>query len=41
MRPIVAVVSWAMLPIAVVVVAFKCAMDFVEDAVINTKRRSK
>jgi hypothetical protein len=41
MRPIVAIVSWVVLPIAVVVVAYKCAIDFVEDAVINIKRRNK
>jgi hypothetical protein len=39
MRNLVGVVTWFVLPIAVVLVAFKCAMDFVEDAVINTKRR--
>jgi hypothetical protein len=39
MRNVVGVVTWLILPIAVVMVAFKCAMDFVEDAVINTKRR--
>jgi hypothetical protein len=39
MRNVVGVVTWLILPIAVVLVAFKCAMDFVEDAVINTKRR--
>jgi len=39
MRNLVGVVTWVVLPIAVVLVAFKCAMDFVEDAVINTKRR--
>lgn len=39
MRAVVGVVSWVMLPIAVVVVAFQCAMDFVEEAVINNNRR--
>jgi hypothetical protein len=39
MRNLVGVVTWLVLPIAVVLVAFKIAMDFVEDAVINTKRR--
>ena len=39
MRSLVGAVTWLVLPVAVVLVAFKCAMDFVEDAVINTKRR--
>jgi hypothetical protein len=39
MRNLVGAVTWIVLPVAVVLVAFKCAMDFVEDAVINTKRR--
>jgi hypothetical protein len=39
MRNIVGFVTWFVLPIAVVIVAFKIAMDFVEEAVINTKRR--
>jgi hypothetical protein len=39
MRNVVGVVTWLILPMAVVIVAFKVAIDFVEDAVINTKRR--
>jgi hypothetical protein len=39
MRNLVGLFTWIVLPVAVVVVAYKCAMDFVEEAVINTKRR--
>jgi hypothetical protein len=39
MRNLVGLFTWIVLPIAVVVVAYKCATDFVEEAVINTKRR--
>lgn len=39
MRNLVGLFTWIVLPVAVVVVAYKCAIDFVEEAVINTKRR--
>lgn len=39
MRSLVGLFTWLILPIAVVVVAYKCATEFVEDAIINSKRR--
>jgi hypothetical protein len=39
MRSLVGAVTWLILPIAVVIVALRCAISFVEDAITNTKRR--